>query len=134
MIGYRNARYKILAAGVARMDDVANYLPARLTSLLMIRFRSLVLLEVVVHYGQMHASPNSGYPEAALAGILNCLLGGPHDYFGETVYKPFIGDNPHPIWIVGICCGHPCQPGAELLMLLLMIGEYWFVFRDLLRK
>ena len=40
-----------------------------------------------------HASPNSGYPEAALAGVLDCRFGGPHDYFGETVYKPYIGSN-----------------------------------------
>ena len=77
----------------------------------------------------MHASPNSGYPEAALAGILNCRFGGPHDYFGETVYKPFIGDNPRPLDSRDMRVAIRVNRGAELLMLLLMIGEYWFVFQ-----
>ena len=46
----------------------------------------------VVKYGGCHASPNSGWPEAALAGILGCRFGGPHKYFGEMFDKPFIGD------------------------------------------
>ena len=80
MIGYRNARYKDFGCWAARMDDVANYLPARLTALLMVLVSGRwSLLKFVAHYGRMHASPNSGYPEAALAGILNCRFGGPHD-------------------------------------------------------
>lgn len=75
MIGYRNARYKDYGCWAARMDDVANYLPARLTALLMVLVSGRwSLLKFVAHYGRMHASPNSGYPEAALAGILNCRL------------------------------------------------------------
>ena len=130
MIGYRNARYKDFGCWAARMDDVANYLPARLTSLLMILVSGRwSLLKFVAHYGQMHASPNSGYPEAALAGILNCRFGGPHDYFGETVYKPFIGDNPRPLDSRDMRVAIRVNRGAELLMLLLMIGGYWFVFQ-----
>lgn len=130
MIGYRNARYKDFGCWAARMDDVANYLPARLTSLLMILVSGRwSLLKFVAHYGRMHASPNSGYPEAALAGILNCRFGGPHDYFGETVYKPFIGDNPRPLDSRDMRVAIRVNRGAELLMLLLMIGGYWFVFQ-----
>ena len=74
------------------MDDVANYIPARLTALLMvIASGRLGLIRFVAKYGPEHASPNSGYPEAALAGRLDCRFGGPHDYFGETVDKPYIG-------------------------------------------
>ncbi len=51
------------------------------------------LLCFVRRYGRMHASPNSGYPEAALAGILDCRFGGPHYYFGELFDKPYIGEN-----------------------------------------
>ena len=94
MIGYRNDRYKDFGCFAARMDDVANYLPARLTAFLMIVASGrLSLLGFVWKYGNQHASPNSGYPEAALAGILNCRFGGPHHYFGNEVWKPFIGDN-----------------------------------------
>ena len=94
MIGYKNERYKDFGCWSARIDDVANYIPARLTALLMIivsgRFS---LFSFVKKYGKQHASPNSGYPEAALAGILNCRFGGPNTYFGKTVDKPYIGSN-----------------------------------------
>ena len=53
----------------------------------------LKLLGFVGRYGHCHASPNSGYPEAALAGILNCRFGGPHYYFGQLFPKPYIGTN-----------------------------------------
>lgn len=98
MIGYHNARYKDFGCWAARMDDVANYLPARLTALLMVLVSGRwSLLKFVAHYGRMHASPNSGYPEAALAGILDCRFGGPHNYFGEEVWKPYIGSNERPL-------------------------------------
>lgn len=93
MIGYRNEKYRKFGMVAARIDDVANYIPARLTSLLMIIVSGkLGLFRFVVRYGSQHASPNSGFPEAALAGILDCRFGGSHDYFGECVYKPYIGD------------------------------------------
>ncbi len=77
----------------AHFDDVANYIQARLTALLMIIVSGKwKLLGFVKKYGPKHASPNSGYPEAALAAILNCRFGGTHDYFGESVYKPYIGE------------------------------------------
>ena len=94
MIGYRNARYKEFGCFAARMDDVANFIPARLTACLMvIASGKVTLLGFVWRNGNLHASPNSGYPEAALAGILNCTFGGPHHYFGTEVWKPFIGQN-----------------------------------------
>ena len=94
MIGYRNSRYKDFGCAAARIDDVANYIPARLTAILMIVVTGRwSLLRFVGKYGSQHLSPNSGYPEAALAGILDCRFGGPHDYFGECVAKPFIGEH-----------------------------------------
>ena len=95
MIGYRTQRYRQFGCMAARIDDVANYIPARLTALLMVVSSGrLSLLKFVWHYGNHHASPNSGYPEAALAGILDCRFGGPHYYFGQMFDKPFIGSNP----------------------------------------
>lgn len=105
MIGYRNERYREFGCFAARLDDVANWIPARITALLMAlvapkrdsqgrKTRSFgELLRFVRIYGSQHLSPNSGYPEAALAGILDCRFGGPHNYFGEEVYKPYIGEN-----------------------------------------
>ena len=92
MIGYRTARYREFGRFAARMDDVANYIPARITAVMMVVCAARPgLLTFVRRYGCAHASPNSGYPEAAMAGILGCRFGGAHDYFGERVEKPYIG-------------------------------------------
>ena len=111
MIGYQNKRYKDFGCWAARIDDIANYLPARLTALQMIlagwgymqfsRSRSrrslAYYLQTTRRYSRCHASPNSGWPEAALSSLLDCRFGGPHDYFGELFYKPYIGSNARPI-------------------------------------
>ena len=94
MIGYKTERYKAFGCWAAHIDDVANYIPARLTAFLMIiASGKLCLLTFVLKNGRKHASPNSGYPEAALAGILNCRFGGPHYYFGQLFDKPYIGEH-----------------------------------------
>jgi len=95
MIGYKTDRYKDFGCWAAHIDDVANWIPARLTALLMVLVAGRPGLLGFVHkYGRQHASPNSGYPESALAGILNCRFGGTHTYFGQEFYKPYIGENP----------------------------------------
>jgi adenosylcobinamide-phosphate synthase len=105
MIGYKTDRYRDFGCWAAHIDDIANYIPARLTALLMIlghwlltigqkpKAKSQKPIAFVRKYGRNHASPNSGYPEAALAGILNCRFGGPHYYFGQLFDKPYIGTN-----------------------------------------
>lgn len=94
MIGYKTERYRDFGCWAAHIDDVANYIPARLTAFLMvIATGRLSLWRFVWRNGRRHASPNSGYPEAALAGILDCRFGGPHYYFGQLFDKPYIGEN-----------------------------------------
>lgn len=92
MIGYKNERYKDFGWFAARFDDVVNFIPARLTAFFMVLLtvsrRGFVFL---FKYGGKHSSPNAGYPEAALAGILNCQFGGPNFYHGKLVAKPYIG-------------------------------------------
>lgn len=94
MIGYKSDRYKDFGWFAARTDDWANLIPARLTALLMVlvtfSFRGA---KFVFNYGRKHASPNSGYPESAMAGILNVRFGGPNVYHGQLVEKPYIGTN-----------------------------------------
>ena len=98
MIAYHSPRYLKFGKVAARIDDIANYIPARLTAMLMlIAARRLDLVRFVMKYGPCHASPNSGWPEAALAGILGCRFGGPHKYFGETFDKPYIGNQDKPL-------------------------------------
>lgn len=103
MIGYHTPRYKQFGCWAAHIDDIANYIPARITALFIILTGALFHPTQILHYlsftlrfGNKHASPNSGWPEAALAAILDCRFGGPHDYFGELFHKPYIGTNPRP--------------------------------------
>ena len=94
MIGYKNERYKEFGEFTARLDDIANFIPARITALLMllVTFR-LNGIPFLFNEGKKHSSPNAGYPEAALAFILNCRFGGPNFYGGKLVDKPYIGFN-----------------------------------------
>ena len=125
MIGYRTPRYRDFGCVAARIDDAANYLPARLTAYLMAvgsRPRSLPsLLRFVHRYARCHASPNSGWPEAALAGILDCRFGGPHYYFGQLFPKPFIGENARPLCTADMRKAVHVNRTAELLMILLVV-------------
>ncbi len=98
MIGYKSEKYREFGWFAARFDDVINFIPARITALLMVMlsfsWRGLVY---IFRYGHQHSSPNAGYPEAALAGILNCRFGGPNVYHSTLVEKPYIGNNSRPI-------------------------------------
>ena len=127
MIGYRTERYKDFGCWAAHIDDIANYIPARLTALLMILPYVIIncqlsIFNFVRKYGRSHASPNSGYPEAALAGILNCRFGGPHYYFGELFDKPYIGENDRPLTTADMRIAIRVNRTAEVLMLLLVIA------------
>ncbi|OUJ76297.1 adenosylcobinamide-phosphate synthase CbiB [Hymenobacter crusticola] len=98
MVGYRSPRYEQFGKLAARLDDVANLLPARLTAVLLAALGGSGRgFRFILRFGNQHKSPNAGYPEAALAGVLNCRFGGPNYYHGELVPKPYIGDNPRPI-------------------------------------
>ena len=125
MIGYQTARYRDFGCWAAHMDDIANYLPARLTAFLMILSQrncfSPSLYRFVWRNGKKHASPNSGYPEAALAGILNCRFGGPHTYFGQRFDKPYIGDNDRLLNIYDMKKAIRVNRMAELWMVIIVL-------------
>jgi adenosylcobinamide-phosphate synthase len=128
MIGYRTDRYRHFGCWAARLDDAANYIPARLTALLMVIASGFSgysglprRLAFVRRYARCHASPNSGYPEAALAAILDCRFGGPHYYFGQLFYKPYIGTNDRPLTTADMRLAVRINRCAELLMLLLSL-------------
>jgi adenosylcobinamide-phosphate synthase len=98
MVGYKNARYLHFGWAAARLDDIANYIPARITALLLALASWFVLgsartaWHMIIRDGRSHPSPNSGYPEAAMAGALGVRLGGPSSYGGIVSPKPFIGE------------------------------------------
>ena len=97
MVGYKNQTYQQFGKAAARIDDVLNYIPARLT-VPVIALAAQILsgrgersLATAVCEGANHASPNAGYPEAAFAGALAVKLNGPNYYNGKLVDKPYIG-------------------------------------------
>jgi adenosylcobinamide-phosphate synthase len=97
MFGYKNDRYMKFGWASAKLDDVANYLPARLTAPVMCLAAGLLCLrpvnafKVMLRDGKKHTSPNAGLAEAAMAGALGVQLGGENVYFGRPVAKPLIG-------------------------------------------
>lgn len=121
MIGYKNERYKEFGEAAARLDDVANYIPARLTAWLMLLVSgNWHRRDFLTRFGRAHLSPNSGYPEAALAAILDCRFGGTHDYFGQAVEKPYIGVNDRPFTTEDMLIATKTNSNAELAMGLLV--------------
>jgi adenosylcobinamide-phosphate synthase len=103
MVGYKNGRYVRFGTGAARADDLCNFLPARLTALLLAAVAAALGLDgsgawrTVRRDAGNASSPNAGWPEAAMAGALRVRLGGSSTYFGKLVPKPFIGDPTRPL-------------------------------------
>ncbi|MBR2683433.1 MAG: cobalamin biosynthesis protein CobD, partial [Atopobiaceae bacterium] len=103
MVGYKNEAYRFLGTAAARLDDVCNWIPARMTAALMCLTAPLVGLDgrdawrIWRRDHARHASPNSAHPEAACAGALGVRLAGPASYFGSVVDKPYIGDDLRPV-------------------------------------
>lgn len=126
MIGYRSERYEQFGKFAARLDDVANYIPARLTALLMVLASGNVRGGMfALQFGNQHKSPNAGYPEAALAGILNCRFGGPNVYHGVLVDKPFIGKQDRLINVHEINRVSRINHLTCLLMIVGILGVYY---------
>jgi adenosylcobinamide-phosphate synthase len=108
MIGYKNERYLYFGRAAARLDDIANFVPARLTAALMVAasylssgYKTVFSWEgswrIMKRDHAKHTSINSGYPEAAAAGALGVRLGGPSTYRGVKSVKPYIGDPVEPL-------------------------------------
>ena len=93
MVGYRNDRYEKFGKASAKLDDILNFIPARITALLIaILFLSKRSFNHILKYAHLHESPNAGYPISAMAGALGVKLGGPCSYFGKIKDKPFLGN------------------------------------------
>lgn len=91
MIGYRNDRFEEFGFAAARFDDILNWIPARLSALLILAISNrLDVLKVVQRDAALHRSPNAGWPEAALAQVLDVALAGPRSYDGQAREFPFV--------------------------------------------
>ncbi|MBQ4802768.1 cobalamin biosynthesis protein CobD [Aquimarina sp. MMG015] len=123
MIGYKSDRYIQFGKFAAKLDDVANYIPARITALLILVVQNkLSGLSFLFREGKKHSSPNAGYPEAALAYVLNCQFGGPNYYHGKLVKKPFIGVNNREIKHEEIKRVSKVNYGVSIVFCLLIVG------------
>jgi adenosylcobinamide-phosphate synthase len=98
MVGYRTYPYTELGWASARLDDLANLAPARITALLVaaVSGRPFRTLETTRRYGPLTTSPNAGWAEAAFAGALGSRLGGPNVYGGVVREGPVLGDGRPP--------------------------------------
>lgn len=128
MVGYKNDRYLNLGYVSAKVDDIANLIPARITGLL-ISIGSIFLgmnykesFKILIRDRKNHSSPNAGYPESATAGALGVQLGGTNTYFGKKMYKPTMGDKYRELEIEDINRTIKIMYMTSLLGLVLVLG------------
>ena len=126
MLGYMNDKYMDLGYFPAKVDDIANYIPARLTGILMIissifRYDIKSGMKVMARDRRNHKSPNAAYPEGATAGLLGIELGGGNYYNGIYVEKPTIGDNINPINKNHIKSTIEIMYGSEILLTIIYL-------------
>ena len=128
MVGYKNERYLYFGRAAARLDDLANYIPSRLSALLLILAAAVGgqdwknAWKIWRRDRRNHPSPNSAQTESAMAGALGVRLGGPAFYFGELHDKPTIGDPLRPIEPADILRTNCLMEIASVLCLLLLVG------------
>lgn len=121
MVGYKNEKYQYFGTAAARLDDVLNYIPARISGWLMILAAFCIRLDgknaakIYRRDHSKHASPNSAHTEAVMAGALRVQLAGDAWYFGKLHKKPFIGDPIRGIEREDIIRSHRLMYGTEVL-------------------
>ncbi len=121
MVGYRNEKYEKFGKFSAILDDVLNYIPAKITAFLIaIFFWDYKAFIDSFKYGKLHDSPNAGYPIAAMASVLDIKLGGPTSYFGKVKDKPYFGDGNETISRNNVLKAISLRNRFDLLMLLIV--------------
>lgn len=133
MVGYKNDKYRFFGWASARLDDLLNFIPARLSGLLLCLGAALLpgcsgrrAWTIFWRDRRKHASPNSAHTEAACAGALRVRLAGDASYFGKVVHKPTLGDPVRPVEPEDI--PRACRlmyAGAGLLLLLIAVLPVW---------
>jgi len=134
MIGYKSDKYLSFGWAAARLDDLVNLLGARLTGLLFAGAASLTnplasarSLSTIWHDAQKHTSPNAGWPEAAMAGVLDIRLGGPRSYDGRMVDLPWMGDGREDLQVDDINRALKLYNQALILLMIIIFFCWLFV-------
>ena len=131
MVGYKNEKYMDFGKFSAKLDDVANFIPARITGILIV-IASMILgydyknsLKIFIRDRKNHSSPNSGHAEAGVAGSLGVQFGGRVSYFGKEVDKPVIGDKIKDFELEDIKKNIKIMYAASFLSLVLFSVMFW---------
>ncbi len=125
MVGYRNEKYEKFGKFSAKLDDVVNYIPARITSTLIILLSFPLnaqrsTLSTVLKQGKLHESPNAGYPISAMAMSLGIKLGGDTSYFGKLKPKPYFGTGRESITTDDIKNALSLQPKLDIFIIIFL--------------
>lgn len=134
MLGYKNEKYLYFGRCAAKLDDVANYIPARIAGCLMAAASFLVSLDgknswkIFRRDRRNHASPNSAHTESAMAGALNVQLAGDAWYFGKLYKKPFIGDADRPVEVEDIKRANKLMYATAILGAVVLAGSVVTVY------
>ncbi len=141
MVGYHNERYEHFGTAAAKLDDVVNFLPARISAILMILaaficgsdYSGTGAYKIFIRDRFNHKSPNSAQTEAACAGALSIRLAGDASYFGKIVKKPFIGDDIRPVEKKDIkrACRLMFMTEYLCMILLLVLGMFMTIYLQL---
>ena len=132
-VGYKNDKYYYLGFASAKIDDIANYMPARLGVLLLsigslfVGFNFKNALKIGIRDRKNHKSPNCAFSEGAVAGALGIQLGGTNVYFGKEVYKPTIGDKKREIEIEDIVRTNKIMYSSSIISIIIFTTFYYLV-------
>lgn len=134
MVGYKNDKYLYFGRAAAKLDDIVNYIPARLSGWIMAAFafaaglNSKSALHIFLRDRRCHASPNSAQTEAACAGALQVQLAGDAVYFGKLLHKPTIGDPVRPVEYQDISRANRLMYVTTVVSLFLFAAAKWMAF------
>ena len=132
-VGYKNDKYYYLGFASAKIDDIANYIPARLGVVLLslgslfTGFNFKDALKIGIRDRKNHKSPNCAFSEGAVAGALGIQLGGTNVYFGKEVYKPTIGDKTREIEIEDIVRTNKIMYSSSIISIIIFTVAYYLV-------
>lgn len=132
-VGYKNDKYYYLGFASAKIDDIANFIPARIGVVLLsigslfAGFKFKNALKIGIRDRKNHKSPNCAFSEGAVAGALGIQLGGTNIYFGKEVYKPTIGDKNREIEIEDIVRTNKIMYVSSIISIIIFTAIYYLI-------